>query len=174
VLLKKSWNKPDNTGCNNSTRAIEHFGQILGKLNFKCRQLQVPILPGPILCRFVHLMFVRVSTQTKARTTQVGPQARGSHVLWQSRAEQGTNRRTPSISPESRPVVSALNVFELLIPPGSDYPSERSELKNRLFREFGSFQRKRSRWVRLFDQNTKPLPGFVKEAEKSLWLFDSF
>lgn len=107
-VLLKSWNKPDSTGCNNSTRAIEHFGQILGKLTFKCRQLQ-----GPILCRFLHLTFVRVSAQRKARTTQVGPQARGSHVLW--RAEQGTKRRTPNhISPESRPVLS--RVFDLNTP----------------------------------------------------------
>jgi hypothetical protein len=102
------------------TRAIESFGQILGKLTFKCRQLQVPILPAPILCRFVHLMFVRVSTQRKPRTTQVGPQARGSHVLWQGRAA-GTQKGAPQthlsrLQTSVSASVWTLNTLRFLLP----------------------------------------------------------
>jgi hypothetical protein len=99
----------------------------LGKLTFKCRQLQVPILPGPILCRFVHLMFVRFSTRLTHAPHRWDHRLVVPTCCGRGRARNKKEDPEP-ISPESsRPVSS--RVFGLLIPPVPISPAERSGLK---------------------------------------------
>jgi hypothetical protein len=148
--------------------AIEHFGQILGKLSFKCRQLQVPILPGsdtlqicsPYVCqglktkegthhtRWDHRLEVPTCC---GRAEQGGPQTHLSRVQTSVIAGIWTLNTLRFLSP-----VWEIRVKEPPLPGIWQFPAPTNPLSPVIWSKY------------------KPLPGFVKEAEKSLWLFDSF
>jgi hypothetical protein len=172
VLLKSS-NKPDNTGWNNSTRAIQHFGPILGRLAFKCRQLQVPILPGsdtlqicsPHVCQ--GLSTKKGTQHTGGTTGSRFPRA----VAGQSREQKG-GPQTHHLSRVQTSVsagIWTLNTLRFLLPIWEIRVKEEPSIPGIWW-----FPAPTNPLSPVIWSKYKPLPGFVKEAEKCLWLFDSF